>query len=191
WTVRLREGKCHLAAELEGEVAFSADETTVARIGRGGRLHLHEERPGVERDLVVTAGADGRPAVVWQVAGERRPWDAAGRAWLAALVPELYRVTGIDAAGRVARLLARGGVDAVLGEVELIASDVVAATYLTELLRQADPDPRELERLLATAGRSIASDHGLATLLVTVVDTAGADIAALPGFLAACETVGS
>jgi beta-lactamase regulating signal transducer with metallopeptidase domain len=191
WKVRLREGRCRLDVDLTGDVAFAADESGIARVGRNGRLRIFEDRPGAERELVATGGTDGRPLVTWQVDGLRRPFDDEGRAWLARLGPELFRQTGIDAASRVGRILARGGVDAVLAEVKHIPSDNIAALYLRELLRQGKPSPQQIERIVGLAAREIESDHELSQLLLAGIETHGAEAVVSPAFHAACDALDS
>lgn len=191
WKVRSTVGRCRLEVDLQGEVVFSPDETTVARIGRGARLRVLERRPGGRHELLVTAGPDGRPVAVWEVDGERRPFDAGGRQWFARFVPELFRQTGIDAAGRVGRLLARGGVDAVLAETERITSDSVGALYYRELLRQAEPTDDQVRRLVATAAERLESDHEMARVLTAAIASRGADAVVSPAFVAACRSIGS
>ena len=191
WKSRIREGGCALDVDIRGDVAFNADETAIARIARDGRMRVYVRRGDREREMVVTAGADGRPVVVWEVDGERRPWDDAARGWFAQLVPELFRLTGIDAEGRVGRLLARGGVDAVLAEVGRIDSDTVAAKYLRELLRQADPTPEQVGRIVTVAVRGIDSDHELSNLLLSAIELRGAEAVVSAAFLDACDAIDS
>ena len=121
-------------------------------------------RGGHERELIAKPGAGGAPEVTFELDGERQPFDDSARAWLGRMLPELFRETGVDAKGRVGRILARGGVDAVLAEMRLIRSDYVQRVYSVELLQQAKPDAAQVERVVALAARSIESDYDLAEL---------------------------
>jgi bla regulator protein blaR1 len=191
WTIRVREGSCRLDIDLEGKVEFAADERTIARVSPGGRLRILERRRGVERELVAKAGPGGAPQVAFELDGDEHPYDEAARAWLARLLPEIFRQTGIDAHGRVGRILARGGVDAVLAESRLIRSDYVQRIYLTELLAQAKPGPQQVERVVDLAARGIDSDYDLAELLVAALGSQGSSAVVGNAFGAACAAIDS
>lgn len=65
-------------------------------------------------------------------------------------------------------MLERGGVDAVLDEVEAIRSDHVQGIYLSSLLDQASPSAADTERIIAVAAAGMSSEHELAELLVAL-----------------------
>src|SRR6185295_13722820 len=115
----------------------------------------------------------GVPQISFELDGDARPFDAAAQAWLARLLPEVFRQTGIDAPGRVGRLLARGGVEAVLAESRLIRSDYVQRTYLTELIAQAKPSAQQVARIVDLAAHNIDSDYDLAELLIAALGARG------------------
>jgi hypothetical protein len=191
WSVRARAGSCRLEIDIDGDVRLSADETTVEHVGDGGRLRLYELRDGREQELVLKAGPHGVPAITYHLDGEPHAFDEAGRRWLARLLPEIYRQTGIDAPRRVGSLLQHGGPDAVLAEVKLVASDGVRALYLRELLRQARLEPAQVDHVVAVAAAEIASDHDLAELLVDALRRLPVSTVVGRSFGAACAAIES
>ncbi|MDX1643463.1 MAG: M56 family metallopeptidase, partial [Thermoanaerobaculia bacterium] len=192
WTrIRVAEGRCEIRIESTGTVEFTADERAVRELSPGGRLVIEERRVGATHRLEVAADSAGRVATVWRVDGETVPFDRSAEAWLAGMIPQIYRLTGWQAEERVERILAADGVDGVLAEVRLIHGDHVQAIYLVELLERAALAGEELERWLDVAGAEIGSDHELARVLMEVSLGRLSEAGAQRAFVAAASTIGS
>ncbi len=144
---------------VRGEVAFTEAEDDIASMSPDGKFELSVKRDGVERSLRVRPGK-GQLQRDYRVDGESRPFDAAARAWLAQALPGLMRETGIQAQARGKRILARGGVDALLADMEKIRTDHVRGIYLAVLFEHAQLDDANLDRALEIAGK-IGSDYEL------------------------------
>jgi len=167
--------------ELDGRVQFTANEDDVAALGDGDELDISEARDGVLR-RVLFEGADGRVQRTAWVDGEQRPFDRDTSAWLAALLPQVLRESGIDAEGRAARLLQRGGPGALLDEIGLIESDHARGIYLAVLLAQPGLQPAQLERALELAA-AMDSDFELRRALQRVLATQSLDASLLQRLL--------
>ena len=76
----------------------------------------------------------------------------------------MFRESGLDANARFGRLLARGGPELVLAEVDPAASDHAKSAYLGRLLGSVQLDAQQFERALASAAK-LGSDHELRTAL--------------------------
>lgn len=189
--VRIRDGDRRLKVERRGEVKISDDERGIERLGPDAYLIIDEREDRRRRRLEVTAGPDGRPELAWLVDREPAEFDAEARDWLAAVLPEIYRATGLDAEGRVGRLLAGGGAEAVLREITRIRSDSVQRLYFEQLLEQADLSDAELERVLRRSGRELGSDHELARVLRAIPVESLANEGVAHGFVAAAGAIGS
>lgn len=170
---RLRRGGCKLDIEMDGKIEFAPDESEVVAMGRRARLEIEERYGFARRKLVVTPGKDGKPRYEVEVGGEEVPFDDEARAWMADVLPELFRAAGIDAEGRVGRFLERGGAQAVFEEIPHLASDHLKRLYLVALGEQATLDATESERYLTLAGHEIDSDYELAELLIAAVGDGG------------------
>ena len=166
-TIRIRVGDCRLEIQSEGEVEFTDDDADVARISRGGYFDI-EERQGRDTQRLEVRARNGGLERRWLVNGQEQPYDAAARAWLAEMLPTVFRRTGLDAERRAERIFQRGGVDSVLQEIALIRSDWASRKYYTVLLARADLDAATLRRIVQQAGRDIASDFELAELLIAI-----------------------
>jgi hypothetical protein len=129
----------------------------------------------------VTLLADGKPAA----------FDDEAREWVATMLPMIFRMTGIQAPERVGRILARGGVDAVLDEVRLIQGDYVQRVYLEQVLAQADLTPAESRSWLITAGTEVGSDFELAEALIGLPSRDLARAELQEAFVEAASSIGS
>ena len=79
--------------------------------------------------------------------------------------------SGMFATQRVARLLAQGGPDAVLAEVDRLQTDsnYVKRAYYSALLKQATLDNAQLARMLQRVSDGMTSDYDRSTLLVQII----------------------
>lgn len=140
-----------------GEVRFNDADDGLASLGSGAEVSWEETVGGEKRRIEYRGSGSALTARYWKN-GNEQPLDADAKAWLARIVPMLLREAAIDVKGRVARLVARGGNDAVLAEVAQIRSDYAKGRYLGELLRTRTLDDAELDRALAAIG-TIGSDY--------------------------------
>ena len=132
----------------DGLVEFNAQENDVAHMGRGAKLVIEQTRAGMTRKITMTSATNGFQRT-YLVDGAARPFDADGKAWLAKVIPEVYRTTGIDAEARAARLLGEGGVPRLLQEIAMLGGDHARAEYLGQLFLQAVPDAAQTAQALA------------------------------------------
>ena len=171
---------------LRGEVAFNAAETDVESLGEGARFSLETRRDGVRRAYRVET-VDGRLVRHYRVDGREAELDAAARAWLAAELPVLLRETGVNAEARGKRILAAGGTDALLAEIEAIRSEHAARVYTGVLAASVALDDGQLDRLLRRVDR-FESDYERRQAYAAVVQGQALSVAgqarllsALPG----------
>ncbi|HVF33892.1 MAG TPA: hypothetical protein VND91_01055, partial [Candidatus Saccharimonadia bacterium] len=156
-----------LDVEIDGKVEFTAAEDDVASLEDEAKIE--QETGGVSRRIEYR-NRGGRIEKRYFVEDDERPLDAAGRAWLAQVIPVLLREGGFDAEGRVARILARGGAGAVLDEVERIRGDHARRAYIVALAESTKLAPAELDRAIVLAAKS-ASDFERRSSLVALIDT--------------------
>jgi beta-lactamase regulating signal transducer with metallopeptidase domain len=152
-------GDRKLKVNIEGDVQFNDAETAVTRISEDGELHIVEVRDGVKRELRLQPQGSGF-ARLYRVDGDDAPYDAAAEKWLSAVLPDIFRTTGLDAEARLKRILARGGVEAVLAEIALIHSDYVSANYIGGLFAQVELDATQIDRVIELMA-AIESDYEL------------------------------
>src|SRR5207245_2790028 len=80
------------SANVHGKIEFSADETDIASLSAGGTASFEEKRDGTIRRLEL-AERNGQLERRYFADRHEQAYDAASRAWFAALLPNLIRET--------------------------------------------------------------------------------------------------
>lgn len=189
--IRIRRGDCRLDIDAAGDIEFNTDETDVVEISRAGYFEIEERNGRERRRLELRPTREGSLERRWRVNGDERSYDAEGREWFGSLVPVIFRLTGIQAEERAARILERQGVDGLLQEIALIASDHVARRYYEVLLNQGDLDPTTMQRVVRQAAQDISSDFELAQLLIAVARDHPADEGVRIAYVEAATSISS
>ena len=156
-TISVSEDDHKFKANIDGKVAFNADETDVASLGAGGTARFEETRGGVTHRIEF-ADRNGKLERRYFVDRKEQPFDAAGSTWFAGLLPALIRESGLGAEARVQRLYSAGGAARVLDEIERIHSDYVRGIYLGLLLDRGALTSAQLDQALKIAGAA-SSDY--------------------------------
>ncbi len=186
----VRRAGYSMRMDHDGEVTFAEDESDLATLSAGATFSLTEKLAGVEHVYKVTSDAAGRLERTFSRDGVDRAMDAEARQWLAQALPRMFRESGLDADARVGRLLARGGPELVLAEVDLAVTDHAKSTYLGRLLGTVQLDAQQFERALASAGK-LGSDHELRTALEHGLSTQELDGARVSALLETAKQLGS
>lgn len=165
-------GSRRLEIRSSGAVEFNDAGDWVTAVPAGGHLTIEERGPGSDRRIEFRPGDRG-PRVSYFVDGRERALDASGRAWAQRLVLHAVRESGLGAERRVARIRARGGVDAVLSEIGELGSDVSRRYYYRALLGGQPLSDREFSRVMDDVGRRMRSDAETRLVLTYAVERAG------------------
>ncbi len=156
-TISVSDDDHKFKADIDGKVAFNADETDVASLGAGGTASFEETRGGTTHRIEF-ADRNGKLERRYFVDRQEQPFDAAGSTWFAGLLPALIRESGLGAEARVQRLYGAGGAARVLEEIERIHSDYVRGIYLGLLLDRGALTSAQLDQALRIAGAA-GSDY--------------------------------
>lgn len=142
----------HFSMRQKGTAEFTDTEDDVRPLN--GTLRIEEKADGHTR--LIEFASNGAQAIsrVYSVDGKQRPFDADGKRWLGGLLPNVMREGAIAVPSRVTRILAKGGPDAVLTEIEKIHSDFARRVYIVELSGRGPLDERRLGRLIADVSMS-------------------------------------
>jgi hypothetical protein len=189
-SIQVRRSGYSLVMECEGKATFRDDESDLATLSAGGSFELSEQLDGVLREYTVRADRNGRLVREYFITDQAAPMDDAAQKWLSEALPRMFRESGFDAEARIGRLLARGGPELVLQEVDLARSDHAKASYLGRLLETTPLDAALAVRALATAA-TIESDYELSRLLQEVVEHLPAGAGARAAWLAAASGLDS
>lgn len=137
--------------DLRGQATFNDAEDDVQTLD--GRLTVRERQGDVEREMTLTSQGDGRIERDYRVGRERIALDEAGRQWWARAA---QRVSGVVTAPRLRarRLFARGGMDAVLADLDRAEEDFVRHLRIEAAVSLGQPlDAAAQDRLLAATGQ--------------------------------------
>jgi beta-lactamase regulating signal transducer with metallopeptidase domain len=137
--------------KLKGQVVFNDAESDVQTLT--GTLTVREREGGVTREMALTSVGDGGMKREYRVGNEIRPLDDAGRLWWAKAVTRMAEHL-TDPLVRAQRLFERGGVDAVLADMERPADDFQRRQRVEALMRLGQPLPAAAQvRLIAVASQ--------------------------------------
>lgn len=188
--IRMSSAGYTVDLDVDGRATFLEDESDVASLSSGGSFELTEELDGVERKYRVFNDLTDGLVRTFEQDGVSRPFDEEAQRWLAEALPRLFRETGYDAEARVERLLARGGPDRVLDEVELGRGDWARATYLVKLFGLVVLADAPRERALGLVER-LDSDYEARRVLDAAFAKQELDDAGLARLLAVARTLDS
>ena len=190
WRVRWSFDDCRFDMEAHGEITFNDGLTDVARISRGGSLEI-ELREGSQSRRIRFVQDGGGIERDYSVNGRSSEYDAVAATWLAEVLVAMERRTAFAADQRVPQLVRRGGVPAVLAEVDLMSSDYPRRRYVTKLLETERLTTAQLRDVLAKSARSFSSDYEKAELLVSLSNLDSFDNDAQLEFAKTAGTIGS
>lgn len=118
-----------------------------------GTLTVREREAGLTRETVLTATGDGGIQREYRVGREAQPMDDAARQWWAKAVPRMAEHL-TDPLVRARRQFDRGGVDAVLADMERATDNHPRRQRVEALVRLGQPLPAAAHnRLIAVAAR--------------------------------------
>ena len=188
--IRWEVDGCRVDVQIDGEIEFAADDSDVSHMEPGALFEI-EERVGRDRRRVRYEGeSGGRIERRYWVDGEEVAFGADAEAWMATILPELFRNTTLNAPARVRRMVAEGGPERVFREVRNIHSDHVAGRYLELLMEETPLTEGQYASVIDVAG-GLDSDHSTAELLLGVVARAGMRPAFQNPLLQAASTIDS
>ena len=168
WSASWSGTGCSIEAHSAGSVRFNAEATAIESISSGGYFEINQRIGDNLRRLRIEPSAQGQLEFVYKVNGAQQEFDSGARAWLASLLLQLERATGFNASMRVPALLAKGGPEAVLSEIENLKSDYVRQLYFIKLFENASLPGPLLVKALEQARNEISTDYSLAQVLLTI-----------------------
>jgi len=172
WRARWSGDNCRIDLIATGEIRFNSDFTDITSITNDGTLDLLDVDGSTSRRLTMRPDRSGRLTRIYYVNDREQPWDDAAQRWLAALLIDLDRMTGIGIDYRFPTLFASGGPRAILDESEKISSDYARGMYLRRLLERQKLSDAEYQRVLDITARLTRSDYETSRVLRAVAERA-------------------
>jgi hypothetical protein len=177
--------------EIRGKAEFNDEYTDIKDVSEGGVVRIEEVNSGQSRRYEVRRDAGGQLTRAFYMNGQQRQMDNAARAWVAQLVLNAVRQSGIDADKRVVKILGRSGVPGVLQEIELIDNDYAQRRYYDALIKHGNLNTAALQNTLAHAAQHIASDYEQSQFLIGVAPMLDGKNEVAPAFFKAVDTIKS
>jgi beta-lactamase regulating signal transducer with metallopeptidase domain len=162
-----RDGLSARDLRAQGNIEFTDDESDIKSMSPGSWFSFEESHGFASRRFQAMADGSGNITRKYLVDGREVPLDDQGRAWLRAAIPEMLRETGFDVAGRVRRIMGRGGAQAVIAEIGRIQSNGAKRRYIQELIPIGNLNKDQLQTVFRIV-REISSDGDKASLLISL-----------------------
>lgn len=161
--IRIKSKEDDFKVEFEGDITISNDDKDIVDISRGGYFEIKKSSFGRSRKIVIETEG-GKLNKHYYVGWSEKNFYPDGKEWLAEVLPKVIRTTTIGAESRVNRFYKKGGVNAVLNEINRLKSDYVRGVYYNLLLDKNIPD-KDLQKIITSVGDNIKSDYYLTSIL--------------------------
>ena len=117
-----------------------------------GKIKVNNDDTGIE------SNSQGKLNYEYYEGRTKVPYEPEGRKWMADVLLEITRMTGIDAEGRTKRIYSKNGVDGVLEEISAISSNLIMATYFEALLDNFSLSTDEMLAVSSSIAGEISSN---------------------------------
>jgi len=132
--IKTSNGFNSLEIKYDGEIHVSDDDMSIRSISPNGYLKIGYRTFGNKRELLVNSDRSGHLSYEFYEGRKEIPFEPEGKKWLADVLLDVVRSSGIDADGRTTRFYASQGIDAFIGEISQINSNSVQGKYFRALL---------------------------------------------------------
>lgn len=172
-----------------GEVGFADNDEDVLQVSTGGYLFIQESVLLDSRSMEFTRQPNGSVGRRFVVNGEETALDPDARVWLARMLPEILRRTGINASERATRILDHQGFEALSAEVRLLPRDTDRVLYLQEAIESGGlTEGQKLQIVQDVANAFFMSDSKKSAVLSDWAHKYS-EVELLAGLLKAGETI--
>jgi hypothetical protein len=155
--------------ELRGKIELTDDDKDIKSISDDGYLEIEKTVFGSKRTIVIESMGGGTVKKEYYEGRTKMDWDKYGKEWLAEVLPELVRSSTIGSESRVNRFFKKGGVPAVLQEIDAIESDYIKSHYANLLMKQP-VQAKEYATIINKLAQEIDSDHYITEFLKKNID---------------------
>ncbi len=164
-TYRNNTGVTSTDLEYRGKIVFTDDETDVKYISPGRFLKFSKRSFGNKRTIILEGEAKGEIFREYYEGHKKLPFEPDGRKWMASVLPEIIRSTGIGAEERARKFYRNGGINALLEEIALLPSNYVKGKYYDASFKISGLKDDEMVSLIEDAGEEINSSYELGKII--------------------------
>jgi len=186
-TIIVNNGKDKLEINYTGEIKFTDDEAAIKSMSKNSYLKYWKN----DRKLRVKCNVNGELTYEMFENGQKlNPEDAEGKKFLAEAIQGMISV-GFDAQGRMKRIVEKGGLRALLNEVDRLDNDFIKSMYLENLITSDSIHPDQITEIAKKIGKQIGSDFEKGKLLQKFSPTQLKDSLTTKAYFDAVVSVGS
>ena len=95
--------KIRIEGKLEGNFTVNDDETTIVDFPKDSHLEISYDDGDIERSIKISRDS-GDIEYQYFYDGDKKSYDDEAQQWFASIIPEIFRVTGLNAKQRVSRI---------------------------------------------------------------------------------------
>lgn len=162
-TYRNSNGLNSFNIEVRGKIEVTDDDRDIKSMSSDGYLEITKTTFGSKRTLKITAEGSTLKREYYE-GRTQLPYEPEGRKWLSEVLPEVVRTTTIAAESRVNRFYKKGGVPAVLSEIEAMESSYMKSHY-ANLLMKLPVTTKDYPLIITKVSSGMESDHYLTEFL--------------------------
>jgi len=186
-TIIVNNGKDKLEINYTGEIKFTDDEAAIKSMSKNSYLKYWKN----DMKLRVKCNVNGELTYEMFDNGRKlNPEDAEGKKFLAEAIQGMISV-GFDAQGRMKRIVEKGGLRALLNEVDRLDNDFIKSMYLENLITSDSIHPEQVTEIAKKIGTQIGSDFEKGKLLQKFSPTQLKDSLTSKAYFEAVISVGS
>lgn len=186
-TIIINNGKDKLEINYTGEIKFTDDEAVIKSMSKNSYLKYWKN----DRKLRVKCNVNGELTYEMFDNGRKlNPEDAEGKKFLAEAIQGMISV-GFDAQSRMKRIVEKGGLRALLNEVDRLNNDFIKSMYLEYLITSDSIHPDQITEIAKKIGTQIGSDFEKGKLLQKFSPTQLKDSLTSKAYFEAVVNVGS
>ena len=186
-TYKTSTGVTSTELEYRGKILFNDEETDVTFISPGGFIKFSKKTFGNRRTIELEGESNGGITRTYREGGTKIPFEPNGRKWMASVLPEIIRSTGIGADERVKKFYAKGGLNAVLNEIDEVSGDYVQNIYYSATLDLPGLSTADIRKVLEHAEDELSSSYEQSKMLINnsaKFQSSEANLAIAIGFIA-------
>lgn len=154
-----------LKFKYKGDIKINDTDSDVTAISPGGFLKIEKTTFGNTRSIYLEGDSDGRIIREYFEGKSKINYEPNGKRFLNDVLLEVIRAAGFDAEGRTQRIYAKGGLRAVLNEIDEIPSNRVMGLYYQALFDKKGLSKEELKTTVSHVGEAMSSNSEMGRLL--------------------------
>lgn len=182
-TITVSDGSNYMQIRYAGKVTLSDDESSFASISPGGYVKFRKN------EIKVLAEGNLKGGISYELSddGESLPYDDHSKQLVAVAIKTMIAY-GFDAEPRMERVFRRGGVKALLDELEILQSTPLGIRYAHRIIATDTLQTNELNTVIDHIG-SFMADHDKVSLFNTITTAQLSDSNTIDHFCKAIETM--